>query len=118
MADRLAPLSQIDPAIQALQVPGEDLHRLGRLQRCDQVHDRADDAAGVAGRGTSGRRQLFQDAAQTGGQSWDESQAQSVTTHTGAIDPGKVPLDTGVVQKIARFEIVGSIDNQIVARYQ
>ena len=57
---------------------------------------------------------MLQNAAQTSGQARQESQAQPVASDACAVDPGNVPFQAGIVKQIARFKVVGSVEDQVL----
>ena len=97
---------------------GEEFDGFGGLEGCDQVHDWAEDADGVAGffGGGSGGIDAFHKASQAGGCAGLDGHGEAITGDAGGVNPGETGLDGIVINKEAGFEVVGAIENELVSQ--
>ena len=115
-----------------MMLSGEDFQGFGDLQGRREVDRRRENAHRVAGLNRT-RRRLRKDASEAGSglelrltEWWDLTRRRcercrpgkdchggGVGTNSGGINPGKTLLHSEVVEQIAGFEVVGSVEEQI-----
>src|SRR6185437_14042991 len=92
-----------------------ELHRLGRLNHAHQARKHAEHAAfGAAGHETR-RRRLRIPAAIAGAIGQGQHRGLSFKAENAGVDVGYAAEHAGVVDQVARWEIVGAVHDQIVA---
>jgi hypothetical protein len=100
---------------------GEQLQRFGDLERGNQIHDRPENADGVAGFLQAVGLSVAigsEQACETGGNAGADSHREAVARHGGRVDPGLADLDGEIVDKVARLEIIRAVEYQIETREQ
>ncbi len=102
-----------ETAIDACEIAGEDFQGLGGFEGGGGHHRRCDDACGVAGIDLSGLGRLIENAAETGFAAGEDGHAHDLIGQAGAIDPGDGVLDGNIINKEAREEIVGAVEEEV-----
>lgn len=99
-------------AVQSGSAACEEFHGFGDCQRSDQVHDRTENADGVASVLKAHPRSGIQQTGEARGFAWKNSESQPITSYGGGINPGSGGFDGKVIEEEPGFEIVGAIEDQ------
>src|SRR5262249_2509836 len=83
--------------------------------RGDGSHDAIEDAGRVAGGRGAWQRHFWKDAAQAGRVARQNIHGDAIGGDDAAVDPGFACFDAGVVEQIARLEIIRAVHHQIDA---
>ena len=94
----------------------DELERLGRLNRADDSREHAEHAALGAARNESRRRRLAEEAAIARGVLGREHGRLSLEAIDAAVHVRLAEQHARVVHEVARLEIVGAVDDDVVRR--
>eukprot|EP00964_Phaeocystis_antarctica_P140673 scaffold105543_cov78-Phaeocystis_antarctica.AAC.7 len=96
----------------------EDLQCLGGLQHADDAGEDADDARLRARGHRAGRRRLGEEVAVVGAAAVVEDRELALKPLHGAVDQRLAAEHAGVVDEVARREVVRAVDHQVVRPHQ
>jgi len=91
---------------------GKHLQRFGRFQRSNQIHDRSQNANGIAGFFQTRRPASFDQASQTSRLVWPNRKRNAVTGNRRGINPGNARLNRKIIHQKTRFKIIRAIQDQ------
>ena len=103
------------PALQRVADSEQELERLVRLQRADDPGQDAEDAALGAARRELGRRRRGEEAAVARALAGLEDRHLALEAVDRAVHDGDPVPDRGVVDQVARGEVVGAVDDHVPA---
>ena len=103
------------PPDQRLAEAEQDLDRLERLDRPDDAGQHAEHAGLGAARGELGRRRLGHHVAVGRALLRMEHADHALEAEDRAVHDGDAELHAGVVEQVARREVVGAVDDDVVA---
>src|SRR6266849_761912 len=99
-------------AMQLAFVAGEQFQCLRRFERCDQIHDRPEDANRVARFFQARRAAGFEQTSKTSGTLWPNCKGQAIAGDSSGVNPRSTRLNRKIVDQKTRFKIVRAIQDQ------
>ena len=100
-----------------VRVAGENLQRIRHLERRHRGHNRVQHSGGLARR-LHARRRIGIDAAQARRAARDHRHGQAVTAHGRSVDPRNAAAHGEIVDQVARFKVIGAVQNEVRAAQQ
>jgi len=111
--------------VQRFGLACKEFHCFGGFDRCDYANRGIEDASRFAGVFCSHRRAYiggfvlaFEQTRQTRGLAGENGHRHAIASDGSGVNPGNAERESSVIQEKARFEIVGSIDNERKPREQ
>src|SRR6476660_2588147 len=99
--------------MQTLVLAGQQFQRFRNLNGGDDTDYRHDDTGSIASRGAGRRRRFWKNTTQASSLMRPNRHCYAVGTNRGSINPIDLVLDAGVVNQIARGEIIRAIKHGV-----
>ena len=114
-------IARDEAAVQGFGFSGEKLGCFGSLDGGDGAGGAVEDAGSVASflEFKAGEFAIrFEEASEARSLAGKDREGKTVTRNSRSVNPGNSESDCGIIDKEARFEVVGSVENDLEARKQ
>ena len=105
-------VARLQPPVERLFAPRQELHRFGDLERSDKIHDRPEHADRVARLFESWRATL-DETREAGSQARSNRHRYAVTRHRGGINPRPPGFHRDIIDEKSRLKIVGAVQDDV-----